>query len=413
MVQATRLASALLLSLSLSGPAGAAEQEALQIVVSKASQSLKVYKGLEVIATSRVSTGKAGHGTPAGIFSILEKRRYHESNLYDSAPMPYMQRITWSGFALHESGHVPRYPASHGCVRMPGDFARSLFGMTAPGEPVIITDRETDPVPTSHALLFRPQPASPPGLLLSDVALRGEDTLPEGNRPVELAANRTSAAPVPAALLPEAAEEPPLRILVTRRTDRDLVRWTQEALARLGFDIGAPDGVIGEKTLAALKIFRAENDIRNTGATLTPDLLSALAAYTRMAPLPNGMLSIRQGFKPIFDAPIALKAPERALGTHFLSLARLDRSRGTADWTAITLPDRLPPKTARRLGITEPEAGDDLAAVLDRIDIPSDIRAHIEGRISLGSSITVTDQVDISETGKGTDFIVTTRPPKA
>ena len=403
---------AVVVLLSLSGAAQAAEQEALQIVVSKATQSLKVYKGLEVVATSNVSTGKPGHGTPSGIFSILEKKKYHESNLYDSAPMPYMQRITWSGFALHESGHVPRYPASHGCVRMPKAFAKSLFGMTIRGEPVIITDEETDPVPTAHALLFQPKPASPPELLLSDVALRSDAPVAAGGAPVEVASNETSTAPIPKALAPATPEEPPLRILITRATDRDQIRWVQGALNKLGFDTGMPDGAIGERTLAALKIFRMENDIRNTGATLTPDLISALSAYTRLPPPPNGQLSIRQGFQPIFDAAIEIRDPERALGTHFLSLARLDREKGTADWTALSLPDHLNPKAAKRLGITDVNGGDDLTAVLDRIDIPSDIRANIEGRISLGSSITVADRVDITETGNGTDFIVTTRKTK-
>ena len=91
--------------------------------IEKAEQTLTVYDGDQVIATSKVSTGKAGHTTPSGVFSILEKRKYHESNLYSNAPMPWMQRITWSGVALHESNSVPNYPASHGCVpaRVPNE----------------------------------------------------------------------------------------------------------------------------------------------------------------------------------------------------------------------------------------------------------------------------------------------------
>ena len=94
-------------ALILAEPAFAGSAAPLAIVVSRDTQSLAVYRGTEVVATSRVSTGKPGHSTPTGIFTILEKRKYHESNLYDSAPMPFMQRITWSGVALHESASVP------------------------------------------------------------------------------------------------------------------------------------------------------------------------------------------------------------------------------------------------------------------------------------------------------------------
>jgi len=110
----------------------------LQIVVSREQQSLVVYDGDTVVATSKVSTGKAGHATPTGIFSILEKRRRHESNIYSNAPMPFMQRLTWSGIALHGSNHVPDYPASHGCVRLPSQFASKLFSTTSVGTPVLI-----------------------------------------------------------------------------------------------------------------------------------------------------------------------------------------------------------------------------------------------------------------------------------
>ena len=99
----------------LAGLSFAAEDNrTLQIIVSRSKQTLTVYDDGKLIATSKVSTGKSGHETPTGIFSILEKRKYHESNIYSNAPMPWMQRLTWSGIALHE-GKVPNYPASHGC----------------------------------------------------------------------------------------------------------------------------------------------------------------------------------------------------------------------------------------------------------------------------------------------------------
>ena len=98
----------------------------LQIIVSLDKQQLTLYSGGEVIAHSRVSTGQRGHSTPTGVFSIIQKDRWHRSNIYDDAPMYFMQRITWSGVALHQ-GVVPNYPASHGCIRLPEAFAKQMW----------------------------------------------------------------------------------------------------------------------------------------------------------------------------------------------------------------------------------------------------------------------------------------------
>src|ERR1700712_1252196 len=162
----------LLSAAALIHPALAAETRTLQIVVSTDRQSLAVYDGDQVVATSKVSTGKQGHSTPNGIFSILEKERYHASNIYSNSPMPFMQRLTWSGIALHESGSVPNYPASHGCVRMPKAFAKKLYQMTQPGVHVVIADEALVPQPIEHATLFHPLAPAVGGPMFSDIALR-------------------------------------------------------------------------------------------------------------------------------------------------------------------------------------------------------------------------------------------------
>lgn len=113
------------------------------IVVSKPSQEMHVFRYGNLWKTSKVSTGRKGNDTPAGVFAILQKREEHFSNLYDDAPMPFMQRLTWDGIALH-AGAVPGYPASHGCVRMPLEFAEELFEITSFGTTaVIISDAPT------------------------------------------------------------------------------------------------------------------------------------------------------------------------------------------------------------------------------------------------------------------------------
>jgi lipoprotein-anchoring transpeptidase ErfK/SrfK len=115
----------------------------VRIVVSIPQQKAYVFTGDDLFGTSPVSTGKKGHSTPTGIFRILEKKVHHRSNLYSNAPMPYMQRLTMGGVALH-AGHLPGYPASHGCIRLPWSFARKLYGITDYGTKVTVTNQRFD-----------------------------------------------------------------------------------------------------------------------------------------------------------------------------------------------------------------------------------------------------------------------------
>ena len=124
-------------------PALAREGE-IEVVVSLPLQRLYVYRGGTLIGVSTVSTGREGHETPTGTFNILQKRREHYSNLYDNAPMPFMQRLTWDGIALH-AGELPGRPASHGCIRLPTAFARHLFAATELGAAVHVIELSPSP----------------------------------------------------------------------------------------------------------------------------------------------------------------------------------------------------------------------------------------------------------------------------
>src|SRR5882757_9702460 len=125
----------------------------LQIIISVRQQRLTLYANGQPIAHSPVSTGVPGHPTPMGVFSVIEKQIYHESNLYSSAPMPYMQRITWSGVAMHQ-GVVPGHPASHGCIRLPRDFAQRLWRISKVGARVIIAHDEAHIADIANPRLF-------------------------------------------------------------------------------------------------------------------------------------------------------------------------------------------------------------------------------------------------------------------
>jgi hypothetical protein len=126
------------------------------VLVSIPDQRVTVYRGGTLIGGSSCSTGKPGHTTPAGVFVILQKDKNHHSSTYNNAPMPYMERLTWQGVALH-AGNLPGYPASHGCIRLPLEFAKVLFGVTTLGTPVIVADAKMATADIRH-----------PGLLISD-----------------------------------------------------------------------------------------------------------------------------------------------------------------------------------------------------------------------------------------------------
>src|SRR6187431_946249 len=131
--------------------------EPVMAIVSLRSQRITIFDANGWILRAPVSSGSKGRETPAGIFSVIQKVEDHYSNLYDDAYMPHMQRLTWSGIALH-GGALPGYPASHGCVRMPFDFAERLFEMTRIGMRVIVAPGDAAPVEIAHPALFAPKP---------------------------------------------------------------------------------------------------------------------------------------------------------------------------------------------------------------------------------------------------------------
>ncbi len=157
----------------------------LMILVSVPEQMMHVYRNGILIGRSTVSTGSKGHDTPGGVFTILEKKETHRSKKYNNAPMPNMQRLTWTGIAMH-SGQLPGYAASHGCIRLPYDFSQLLFATTSRGGTVIIGDGKT-PVPRL---------ASNPGLLLAPNDFSPEMLHPLGKNDYDWHPERSPEGPI-------------------------------------------------------------------------------------------------------------------------------------------------------------------------------------------------------------------------
>ncbi len=402
-------ASQTVLAESSTSKTGDGVADPLKIIVSLKKQRLDVYRGADLISSSRVSTGKPGHETPAGVFSILQKRKWHRSNIYSNAPMPYMQRLTWSGIALHE-GYLPGYPASHGCIRLPGKFARQLFSTTNIGAHVLVTKDETAPSPLAHPVLLQPRPLT---LLTMDAreGLRNWTRKTKPGRywvplPVRAPAGRSdiaSAAPGEDANMPRPAQSvtpeeaslrmadleydleqlkfyaakssEPLRILITQRQGPEQVRDVQRLLAKLGYDPGPADGYLGQQTRTALKAFEHARGFEAVGE-MTPDLINALYREVSEKPAPTGHLYVRQGFDPLFDAPISILDPQRPLGTHLYSVLGFEPWDSRATWLAMT---------------ADGTADDTASTALNRIAIPETVRERLEKLLTPGSSIIITD----------------------
>jgi len=330
--------------------------ETLQVLISIKRQSMQVFSGQRQIGFSPISSGKPGKETPHGIFSVLRKHKFRWSNLYVREPMPFMQRLTWSGIALH-AGELPGYPASHGCVRLPGEFAKQLFELETSDRHVIISDTPAYPVGVEHADLLKPA---------SMVETRKYATL---------------------------ASKPPLRVLLTRLTGREKTLNAQKILNKLGFQTGTPDGYAGRKTWRAIHSFQKSAELPANGV-LNAATYHALRTSNEAEDYPEGHLYVRQGYKPLFDIAVPLKNAEQPLGAHLLTLPEEHGDRNMPQWLSVSLEHE------------KSQAG--LDAFL-RFTIPDDVRNRIEYRLRPHSSVAISDTGLGPETGKGTDFIVVTK----
>lgn len=417
----------------------------VQIVVSLTSQRLAAFRNGEQIFSSRVSTGKSGHRTPTGVFSILQKRRRHYSNIYRGAPMPFMQRLTWSGIALHGSGSVPRYPASHGCVRLPHANARKLFSLTRFGEHVVVTRQKIGAVkprlvtfedlfqPTSLSTLEfrgahtedqssaqttrgqqlvrlhnpdRLSDSQPLHYLASFKPVSGSDGNDTmfGLGDIEMEVDRRQVI--------QDRSRKPLRILIARRTKRQVVADVQRMLKIVGQEPGAPDGIVGKSTTAAIEAFEKDQGVAITGK-ISDKLIDALHEVTGLKRPLNGYLSIREDYKTILNVQVEISNPSRPLGTHLFTTTDFNNDGNRTRWTALTT-DGTRMEVPRRAGVS---VGQDVVfsahstahEAVDRLKIPRFVYNFISDRLRPGSSMIIADNGFSFETGKYTDFIIDTR----
>jgi hypothetical protein len=327
----------------------------LLLIISIADQRISLYDNGALVARSSVSTGVKGHPTPLGVFSVISKNKWHRSNIYSGAPMPFMQRITWSGIALH-AGDLPGYPASHGCIRLTHDFAVRLWHLTKRGTRVIIAHDDIRPEEINSAQLFVPKPK---------VALASP-------------ASGAVTQPVSDAVAANATDTP---LIANANQQED-----------------------------------AKTEVK------APDVVSVAAAPKKDAPISVfvsrklSKLFVRQGFVPVFDAPVTIQDAAEPMGTHVFTAMEFRNDGAPVRWTVVTVPERSSHAQAKpqrghaqQTIRTVPPTPDKADAALKRIEIPKDAADRIGELLTPGSSLIISDYGISGETGADTDFIVLTR----
>src|SRR5471030_1010819 len=232
-------------------------QGPFQIVVDIAKQQVALYGQDGFITRAGISTGMPGHPTPLGVFTVISKAKSHQSNIYSGAPMSYMQRITWSGIAMH-AGPRPGYPASHGCIRLPEDFAIRLFHTTKVGARVIVTREPAAPVEIAHPKLFVPtKPVEKTLAFAAETtkAVSGADA-PGAARPAAATTTDVTSIMAVPPLEQEPASGPPraISVFVSLKQSRVFVRQGFEALFDLPVTIAAPERPLGTHVFTAMAL---------------------------------------------------------------------------------------------------------------------------------------------------------------
>ena len=250
----------------------------LQVIISIADQKISVYDDGTLIARSSVSTGVQGHPTPVGVFSVIGKELWHRSNIYSAAPMPYMQRITWSGIALH-AGVLPGHPASHGCIRLAKDFAVRLWHLTKRGTRVIIAPNNVDPVQIASPRLFS-EPKTASSSQETTNALAGKDVLTTPSTPPALVPNAqsqkdTNLLPATGVVLQRKAA--PISVFVSRKLSRLFVRQRSTPLFDVPIKVETPELPLGTHLFTLL-------ELQNEGAQFRWNVVSIPETLSNTSP---------------------------------------------------------------------------------------------------------------------------------
>jgi L,D-transpeptidase catalytic domain len=444
-----------------SGQRGAAGKPVMAIV-SLGDQRVTIYDAKGKLLQAPVSTGSTGYETPAGIFSIVQKKEHHHSNLYQDGEMPFMQRITWTGIALH-AGNLPGHPASHGCIRLPMAFAQQLFDITELGMRVIIVRDDVRPSDILHPLLFKSKPvakdlavawqrsaklgAPVPGgdvapgsarhvqILQAAAAAAAEELEAAGSRQREAraAAARTAAQAAAAARTVRAAEAALANgERALKDAERRLGAATSPQVSQQAEAARAKAQTRFGELQAQLQTARLQEQTKREAAELAGEEAKTAAAVKERAAqaaeeagrktLPVSVfvsrktqrLYVRKGNYPIFEGPVTIRDPQAPIGTFVFTALERAGASGEMRWSVVAMygnPTNIEPVEQPRRGRARSTAAvpTDTAAAgaaLDRITMTPEALDIITDVVLPESSLIVSDEGPSRETGKDTDFVV-------
>ncbi len=365
----------------VSEPFGNAPKGPVQIFVSINQQKLHLYSDGAHIADTSVATGVPRLPTPTGVFSVIQKQVFHRSNLYSDAPMPFMQRITWSGVALHEGENIG-HPASHGCIRMPGAFAARLYKFTRLGARVIVAKEELKPVDFADPHLFvhkdiqavalpdsgavktaqsvdpgKASDAAPPAKPI-DLGLRGTGANVTTSFVVAASDDIKGDVTADAAKTNSPSSDPPQTAAAKPVADAAKVETAQAGMPKpeaSGAADGAPASKAGADANASSATTKADAATGSTPAGLTPVVATPDTPPVQpppVAPPPvikktpisifisrrEKKIYVRQDFEPIFEEAVTIEHPEEPMGTHVFTALELLPDKTTFRWNVVTLP---------------------------------------------------------------------------
>jgi hypothetical protein len=396
----------------------------IMAIVSLKDQHITIYDADGWVLRAPVSTGQKGRETPAGVFSVIQKEAEHYSNLYDDAFMPHMQRLTWSGIALH-GGPLPGRPASHGCIRMPYGFAERLFDKTRLGMRVIIAPADAAPVGLTHALLLSSPPvAETRAAELAVDAAKASRAAEEARLSASNATREAARAAVPVRTLERDKQRADARLAAAEKALQgaapDDVRL-KDAEAKAKADVtdlqtqldaakAALQPTLDRVTQARAAAAAAET-ARVSAAQAAREAAHALEPVSIFVSRKTQHLYVRRGFEPVFDSPVTFTNPDEAIGTHvFTAMARTEAG---LRWSAVSVERGTAHKVRtaevgrRDDGSGAAPAADASAAreALDRVVIPQEVLARLAAMVTPRSSIIVSDEALSRETTKGTEFV--------
>ena len=427
------LATIVLMAVTTTPPAAAARQahpaqpmeadapreagKPIMAIVSIKTQQVTFYDADGWIYRAPVSTGTTGRETPAGVFAVLEKNKDHHSSLYDDAWMPNMLRITWNGLALH-GGPLPGYAASHGCVRMPYDFAEKMFDKVPMGMRVLISPSDVEPVEFSSSSLFVPNRETISAMPAKAVALAREAD--EATKAAAIAktalgsAKRGAAAALATVRKLEYFKKhadgelaDAEKVLAAARTDAAKAaaeNVKQKATAKIEelstqLDAAMADERTMQSAVAAAEAIaktteakRIEADKAANDAKLALEPVSVYISRATQKLYVRRDTHIRapdggEMYDTTIELPVTIKDPDKPIGTHiFTVVARTDAG---LRWTEVTI-----------------DNGDDAKDALDRITLPQEILDRIGPTAMPRSSIIISDEPMSSETNYRTEFVV-------